>query len=100
MKSLYWFVLGAQNRKKHCTENDLPMVGIVVTISPSFNLYKMVVFPAASRPTENGYACMILRIMTKNMIKRFYFFMINCAFISKGLTHENSHLLFAKQAAK
>lgn len=29
----------------------LPMVGMVVTISPSFNLYKMVVFPAASSPT-------------------------------------------------
>ena len=29
------------------------MVGIVVTISPSFNLYKMVVFPAASNPTIN-----------------------------------------------
>ena len=27
------------------------MVGIVVTISPSFSLYRMVVFPAASRPT-------------------------------------------------
>jgi len=30
-----------------------PMVGMVVTISPSFNLYKMVVFPAASNPTIN-----------------------------------------------
>ena len=29
----------------------LPIVGMVVTISPSFNLYKMVVLPAASRPT-------------------------------------------------
>lgn len=29
----------------------LPMVGMVVTISPSLSLYKMVVFPAASRPT-------------------------------------------------
>jgi len=28
-----------------------PIVGMVVTISPSFNLYKMVVLPAASRPT-------------------------------------------------
>ena len=28
-----------------------PMVGIVVTISPSFSLYRIVVFPAASRPT-------------------------------------------------
>ena len=33
--------------KKH----RLPIVGIVVTISPSFNLYKIVVLPAASRPT-------------------------------------------------
>lgn len=33
----------------------LPMVGIVVTISPNFNLYKMVVFPAASSPTEKKY---------------------------------------------
>jgi hypothetical protein len=30
----------------------LPIVGIVVTISPSFNLYNIVVFPAASRPTK------------------------------------------------
>lgn len=28
-----------------------PIVGIVVTISPSLSLYKMVVLPAASRPT-------------------------------------------------
>lgn len=27
------------------------MVGMVVTISPSFSLYRMVVLPAASRPT-------------------------------------------------
>lgn len=30
---------------------DVPIVGIVVTISPSFSLYRIVVFPAASRPT-------------------------------------------------
>ena len=31
------------------------MVGMVVTISPSFSLYRMVVLPAASRPTcERG----------------------------------------------
>jgi len=29
----------------------LPIVGIVVTISPNFNLYRIVVLPAASRPT-------------------------------------------------
>ena len=30
---------------------NIPIVGMVVTISPSFSLYKMVVFPAASKPT-------------------------------------------------
>lgn len=29
----------------------IPMVGMVVTISPNFSLYRMVVFPAASKPT-------------------------------------------------
>lgn len=29
----------------------LPIVGIVVTISPNLSLYKIVVFPAASNPT-------------------------------------------------
>lgn len=29
----------------------VPIVGMVVTISPSFNLYRIVVFPAASKPT-------------------------------------------------
>ena len=30
---------------------NTPIVGIVVTISPSLSLYRIVVFPAASRPT-------------------------------------------------
>ena len=33
------------------------MVGMVVTISPSFNLYRIVVLPAASRPTRRGWRC-------------------------------------------
>ena len=33
-------------------EINLPMVGMVVTTSPNFNLYNIVVFPAASRPFE------------------------------------------------
>lgn len=41
--------LPLSTRKKYI---DQPIVGIVVTISPSFSLYKMVVFPAASRPTK------------------------------------------------
>lgn len=31
--------------------SSLPIVGMVVTISPSFNLYRIVVLPAASKPT-------------------------------------------------
>jgi hypothetical protein len=34
------------------------MVGIVVTISPSLSLYRMVVLPAASRPTCARYVCL------------------------------------------
>ena len=44
---------------------NLPMVGMVVTISPSFNLYKIVVLPAASRPTENREAP---RLRNKNKL--------------------------------
>ena len=33
---------------------DSPIVGIVVTISPSLSLYRIVVLPAASSPTGNG----------------------------------------------
>lgn len=32
-------------------QRTVPMVGMVVTISPSFSLYRIVVFPAASSPT-------------------------------------------------
>ena len=32
---------------------NLPIVGIVVTISPNLSLYNIVVFPAASNPTIN-----------------------------------------------
>ena len=35
-----------------CANSEIiPIVGIVVTISPSFSLYRIVVFPAASKPT-------------------------------------------------
>lgn len=37
--------------KLYYFEQLIPMVGIVVTISPSLSLYRMVVFPAASSPT-------------------------------------------------
>ena len=42
---------GCRTVNSRAYESFLPIVGMVVTISPSFNLYKMVVLPAASRPT-------------------------------------------------
>ena len=44
------------NKRFDRTHSTLkPIVGIVVTISPSLSLYKIVVLPAASRPTyENS----------------------------------------------
>ena len=38
---------------------SLPIVGMVVTISPSFSLYKMVVLPAASNPTIKILICFL-----------------------------------------
>lgn len=43
------------------------MVGMVVTISPSFSLYRIVVFPAASRPTMR----MRISFLPKRPLKRF-----------------------------
>ena len=40
---------------------SLPIVGIVVTISPSLSLYKMVVLPAASRPTIKIRICFLAK---------------------------------------
>jgi len=52
-----------------CTPSDItpsPMVGIVVTISPSFNLYRIVVLPAASRPTIK----ILISFFPKRLLKR------------------------------
>lgn len=50
---LYCFLSLNYVKAKHYFQTmfDSPIVGIVVTISPSLSLYKIVVFPAASRPT-------------------------------------------------
>jgi hypothetical protein len=42
------------------------MVGMVVTISPSFSLYRMVVLPAASRPT-----CRVLQRQTPKPLMKY-----------------------------
>ena len=41
-------------REETARSEDVPIVGMVVTISPSLSLYRMVVLPAASRPTCGG----------------------------------------------
>ena len=44
----------------------LPIVGMVVTISPSLSLYKMVVLPAASNPTIS----ILISFLPKRFLKR------------------------------
>ena len=44
----------------------LPMVGMVVTISPSLSLYKIVVFPAASSPTIKILICFLAKSRLKS----------------------------------
>lgn len=43
------------------------MVGIVVTISPNFSLYKIVVLPAASSPTIN----ILISFLPKRPLNKF-----------------------------
>ena len=49
-----------------------PIVGIVVTISPSLSLYRIVVLPAASSPTGNGMNFTLQR-MSKILSQNLYF---------------------------
>ena len=53
-------------------------MGIVVTISPSFSLYRIVVLPAASSPTKIG----------GNITRLIYLGQV---------THQDPHLLLAEQ---
>lgn len=48
---------------------DSPMVGIVVTISPSLSLYSMVVLPAASRPTIRILISFLAKSLLNNFVK-------------------------------
>ncbi len=45
------------------------MVGIVVTISPSFNLYRIVVLPAASRPTMRMRISFLANRRERSLVK-------------------------------
>ena len=46
-----------------------PMVGMVVTISPSLSLYRMVVLPAASRPTIRMRTSFLPNSLPKTLLK-------------------------------
>ena len=45
---------------------NIPIVGMVVTISPSLSLYRMVVLPAASRPTIRIRISFLPHILSKS----------------------------------
>lgn len=56
-----------------------PMVGMVVTISPSFSLYRMVVLPAASRPTIRMRISFLPKRPLKRLAKMLPMLAICCA---------------------
>ena len=59
---------------------------MVVTISPSFNLYKIVVFPAASSPTEIKKYILEQRDKIHNTVKIFLIFSSGGHFIQQSRT--------------
>lgn len=62
------------------------MVGIVVTISPSLSLYKMVVLPAASKPTIRIRISFLAKSRLKSLVN------VNPIFLSgDGPLHTNAH---------
>ena len=67
------------------------MVGMVVTISPSFSLYRMVVLPAASSPTCRD----------RRAVKQVFHYSSN-AFVNIRIPthHKDSHLLLGEEAGK
>lgn len=82
--------------------DDSPMVGIVVTISPSLSLYKMVVFPAASSPTIR----ILISFFPNNLLKRLAKFPIlshlqeeiNCQFARSLIMWYQTKSTFTKTA--
>ncbi len=67
------------------TDRHSPMVGMVVTISPSLSLYRMVVLPAASRPTEDKEHCSIDSHHQQDLIQRHLPMRILICFLPKSL---------------
>lgn len=75
----------------------LPIVGMVVTISPSFSLYRIVVLPAASRPTCSGRGYLSSSCKPKHPQPT------TSWDLSAGLMsayHENPHLFSGEEAGK
>ena len=62
-----------------------PIVGIVVTISPSFSLYKMVVYPFKRAKKSHT-----IHILVSSMARRWCFYLARCV----QPNHQNTHLLF------
>ena len=54
-------------KEQFLSSEQLPIVGMVVTISPSLSLYRIVVLPAASRPTIK----ILISFLPKRPLKRF-----------------------------
>lgn len=74
-KDQHMIILKIHLRIEHYTNKNIykkrsiPIVGMVVTISPSLSLYNMVVLPAASRPTIRILISFLAKSRLKSLVK-------------------------------
>lgn len=72
------------------------MVGMVVTISPSFSLYNIVVLPAASSPTVTQIKIEIMFVNNKNIFRINQSYTISVQLYQIYTTAENNCMLTIK----
>ena len=91
---LYWAVQSAEGVwLAYEYMRSLPMVGMVVTISPSLSLYKMVVLPAASSPTCSARAEQSARSWDGSSVRY-------TTSVCRSTHHEDPHLLLGEKPLK
>jgi hypothetical protein len=74
-----------------CCAELVPIVGMVVTISPSFSLYRMVVLPAASSPTCSEHPMESAKAGPQSS---------SAISPSQHAHHKNAHLLLGEEPLK
>ena len=74
------------------TSTNLPKVGIVVTSSPNFSLYSIVVFPAASSPLKHvQYVHLVITVVLTTSLTTHQYTNIFVTSVPGQLAHQSSH---------